>query len=433
MAESVTNGNNGNGSSFELWMISNVAIGAGFSAFVALLIPPYVTDVTGNAADAGVVMAIISLAAVLGPVLGGFADKYGAHRLVMSLGVLGMALGFAAYALSAETTSLYALDAILMGVSIASVSAVAPVFIVGAGLPQALQAKRLTTFNLVSPVGQVFGGVLLAAAARAGWSYTQRFWLAAAVMALAFLVTWFTSAKPEQRIRAAGAKANEKAEQGEAKKVGLRAVLLSTFGVYLLVLILSSVANNGINNQIANIMPNVYGIDAATTSALISLAGVLNIVFFFAAGAWMGRSGAMPSFMMGNVLRLVGALGLAVLGMAANAPVLIVVAFMQILYQGAPFVRLTQPVVAVRFATIAAGAASGWVIGASALGSFFGSVLGGFLADGVGFNAINWMGAIAAGLAVLLIVVNLWPAERKKREEEAASKGMGSGPVSEGA
>jgi predicted MFS family arabinose efflux permease len=129
----------------------------------------------------------------------------------------------------------------------------------------------------------------------------------------------------------------------------------------------------------------------------------------------------MPSFMMGNVLRLVGALGLAVLGLVANAPVLIVVAFMQILYQGTPFVRLTQPVVAVRFATIAAGAASGWVIGASALGSFFGSVLGGFLADGVGFNAINWMGAIAAGLAVLLIIINLWPAERKKREEEAAT------------
>ena len=424
MADSGTSKNNGKGSSFEPWMISNIAIGAGFSAFVVLLIPPYVTDVTGNAADVGVVMAIISLAAVLGPVLGGFADKYLAHRLVMSLGVLGMALGFAAYALSAETTSLYALDAILMGVSIAAVSAVAPVFIVGAGLPQALQAKRLTTFNLVAPVGQVFGGVMLAAAAAAGWSYTQRFWLAAAVMALAFLVTWFTSAKPEKRIRAASAEAGEKAEQrekGEAKKVGLRTVLLSTFGVYLLVLILSSMANNGINNQIANIMPNVYGIDAATTSALISLAGLLNIVFFFAAGAWMGRSGAMPSFMMGNVLRLVGALGLAVLGLVANAPVLIVVAFMQILYQGTPFVRLTQPVVAVRFATIAAGAASGWVIGASALGSFFGSVLGGFLADGVGFNAINWMGAIAAGLAVLLIIINLWPAERKKREEEAVS------------
>ena len=36
---------------------------AGYYAFVILLIPAYVTEVTGNAADAGVVMAIIGLAA----------------------------------------------------------------------------------------------------------------------------------------------------------------------------------------------------------------------------------------------------------------------------------------------------------------------------------------------------------------------------------
>jgi predicted MFS family arabinose efflux permease len=87
------------------------------------------------------------------------------------------------------------------------------------------------------------------------------------------------------------------------------------------------------------------------------------------------------------------------------------------MYQGNPFVRLAQPAVAVRFATIPAGAASGWVIGASAIGSFIGSVVGGFLADSVGFNAINWMAAIAAGLAVILIVFSLWPAELKKRAE----------------
>ncbi|NIP84873.1 MAG: hypothetical protein GTO03_04680, partial [Planctomycetales bacterium] len=77
-----------------------------------MLIPPYVTGVTGNAADAGIVMAIISLAAVLAPVLGGFADRYRAHRLVLSLGVLGLALGFVAYALSAEAQGIFALDAI---------------------------------------------------------------------------------------------------------------------------------------------------------------------------------------------------------------------------------------------------------------------------------------------------------------------------------
>jgi len=61
------------------------------------------------------------------------------------------------------------------------------------------------------------------------------------------------------------------------------------------------------------------------------------------------------------------------------------------------------------------------VIGASAIGSFLGSVLGGMLADKVGFNAINWMAAIAAGLAVLLIFIVMWPAERKKRTEESAA------------
>ena len=53
------------GSSFQWWMISFVAAGAGWAAFISLLIPPFVTESTGNAADAGIVMAIISLAAVL--------------------------------------------------------------------------------------------------------------------------------------------------------------------------------------------------------------------------------------------------------------------------------------------------------------------------------------------------------------------------------
>ncbi len=407
------------GPAFEWWMISNLSMGAGFSAFVALLIPPFVTGATGNAADAGIVMAIISLAAVLGPVLGGFADKYRAHRLVVSLGVLGMALAFAMYAISAENTSIYALDAILMGVSIAAVSAVAPVFIVGANLPQALQAKRLTTFNLIAPVGQVLGGALLGAVAAAGGSFVQGFWLAAVVLFFASLITWFSSKKPAERIQLPE---HTPADDEEKKQsFGLGKILFSMFGMYLLILTLSSLANNGLNNQIANILPNVFGIEPTTTSALISLAGLLNIGFLLAAGAWMGRKGPMPVFVAGNVFRLVGGLGLAILGMATQSPLLIVVAFMQLFYQGNPLVRLTQPALAVRFATIPAGAASGWVIAASAMGSFLGSLLGGYLADSIGFNAISWMAAIAAGLAIVLIVVSLLPADRKLKAKEASA------------
>jgi predicted MFS family arabinose efflux permease len=297
------------GPAFEWWMFSFIAAGAGFSAFISLLIPPYVTEATGDVANAGGVMAVISLAAVLGPVLGGFADKYRAHRLVLSLGVLGLALGFAAYALSAESGTILALDAILLGVSIAAVNAVGPVFILSAGLSQALQAKRLTVLNLLQPVGQVIGGVIMTAAASLDSS--TRFWLA--------------------------------------------------------------------------------------------------------------RSGGMTVFTAGNVIRFVGALGMAVIGLVARSPILIAAAFMQILYQANPFVRLTQPIVAIRFATIPAGQASGWVIGGAAIGSFLGSLIGGWLASSVGYNAINWMAAIAVGAAVLLLFVGLWPAERKKQAEESAT------------
>ena len=410
--------NNKKESAFQWWMISNIAFGAGFSAFISLLIPPFVTDATGNAADAGIIMAIISLAAVLGPVLGGFADKYRAHRLVLSLGVLGMAVGFLMYSISADAKALYALDAITLGVSIAAISAVAPVFIVGAGLSQALQAKRLTTFNLLAPVGQVIGGAMMAGAASAGMDFSTRFMIAAGVMLLCFVITWFASAKPAKRIVLQEDKPDED-QVVQVKSFGLKQVLFSTFGLYLLILILSSTGNNGINAQIANILPNVYGIDQATTSGLISLAGLLNILFFFVAGAWLARKGAMPDFITGNVMRLVGAIGLAVLGMVAKSPILLVAASMQIFYQANPFVRLTQPVLAIRYSNIPPGQAVGWVIGAAAFGSFIGSLIGGWLADAVGFNAINWMGVLSVGAAMLLIIFGLLPAERKKRKEEA--------------
>ena len=410
---------NDRGRSFEWWMFSFIGAGAGWAAFISLLIPPYVTESTGNAADAGIVMAIISLAAVLAPVLGGFADKYRAHRLVLSLGVLGMAVGFLMYSISAETQALYALDAIVLGVSAAAINAVGPVFVLGANLSQALETKRLTVLNLLQPVGQVLGGALMAAAVAASLGFDSRFLIAAIFMFVCAVITWFTTAAPAKRIAPPEDKPEDE-QAGQKKSVGLKQVLISGFGLYLLILILSSVGNNGINAQIANILPNVYGMDQQTTSTLISLAGLLNVGLFIVAGRWLARSGGMTVYTAANVIRLVGALGMAVVGMMANSPILIAAAFMQILYQSNPFSRISQGVVGMRFATIPAGATSGWVIAGSAAGSFLGALIGGFLASSIGFNAINWMAAIAIGAAVLLTFVSLWPAERKKRAAETA-------------
>ncbi len=409
-----------NGRSFEAWMISFIAAGAGWAAFISLLIPPFVTESTGNAADAGIVMAVISLAAVLAPVLGGFADKYRSHRLVLTLGVLGMALGFLMYSFSAEAQAIYVLDAIVLGVSAAAINAVGPVFVLGANLSQALQAKRLTVLNLLQPVGQVIGGALLAIAVTAGLDFSSRFLIAAVFMLICGVLTWFTTAAPAKRIVLQEDKPDEHhAEQ--KKSYGMKQVLFSTFGMTLLILTLSSVGNNGINAQIANILPNVYGMDQQTTSALISLAGLLNIFLFIVAGRWLARSGGMAVLTGGTVIRLVGALGMALVGMMASKPLLLAAAFMLILYQSNSFSRISQGVVGMRFATVPAGATSGWVIASSAAGSFVGALLGGYLANAIGFNAINWMSAIAIAIALVLMFVSLWPAERRKRAEEATA------------
>jgi predicted MFS family arabinose efflux permease len=411
-------------------MVSNFAVGAGFSAFIALLIPPYISEVTSDATAAGVVMAVISLAAVMGPALGTFADRYGAHRLVLAGGVLGMAVGFAFFAMAADSTSFFAIDAIVLGVSLAAIAAVGPVFIVGRELPIAVEARRMTGYSLAMPAGQVVAGLLVGWAASSGWSYADRFWLAAVFCGLLSIVTWFAAGEPERELHAvmypAGTDtaddADAESEPADTTKVPLSKVLWSSFGLFLLVGTLSSVGNNGINSQISNIMPNVYGMSEAETSTLISAAGFLNIVLFFPAGRLMASRGGVAVYSLGVIMRLVGALGMALVGLLADNAVLIAIGFMQILYQASPFARLAQPGVAVRFASFAPGIANGWVIAGSALGGFVGSALGGVLADRYGFNAVNWMGAVAAALSVVVLVIGLLPTsdEQDSADDQAA-------------
>lgn len=115
---------------------------------------------------------------------------------------------------------------------------------------------------------------------------------------------------------------------------------------------------------------------------------------------------------------------MGLLGWLSDAPVLLVAAAMQLLYQGSPFSRLPQNVLAVRFAPIPSGQANGWVIAASALGSFVGSLLGGWLADKVGYNSISWMAAASAGLGVALLILVIWPLSRRDHggEEDAVPR-----------
>ena len=260
---------------------------------MALLIPPYVTEVTSDAAAAGSVMAVISLAAVLGPVLGTFADRHGAHRIVMSLGVLGMAVGSAAFAFASDSSKFYA--------SIRSFSAV------DSGRRgcrtrvhrrrRAAARTRGETDDVVSlsmPAGQVVGGLSIGAAAAAGWSYSNRFWIASVFSRDGG--GHLADQQGRRRATARGDVSRQRRHRGRVgrhQREGEGAAQSRAVVVVWTVLVgddVDVVANNGINSQISNIMPNVYGISEAETSTLISLAGLLNIALFIVAGKMMATA-----------------------------------------------------------------------------------------------------------------------------------------------
>jgi len=106
-----------------------------------------------------------------------------------------MALAFVMLAISSESSELFAIDAIVMGVSIAAVSAVGPVFIVGARLSQEVEAKQLTTYSIMMLAGQlaeIHTTVALEARSNVG-NYTLATVVFAVVLFLAGLSRQFKS------------------------------------------------------------------------------------------------------------------------------------------------------------------------------------------------------------------------------------------------
>ncbi|MCP4371657.1 MAG: hypothetical protein GY797_26600, partial [Deltaproteobacteria bacterium] len=75
-----------------------------------------------------------------------------------------------------------------------------------------------------------------------GMSYSNRFWIAAGVMLLAGIVTWLGSGKAAQQIQIASEDNGDEATKDKPVNTGLGSVLFSTFGLVLLILILSSIA-----------------------------------------------------------------------------------------------------------------------------------------------------------------------------------------------
>lgn len=409
----------------ELWMISELAVGAAITAFMSLLVPPFVLAETGSALRSGIVLAIVGLAAVSSPLWGRLADKRKAHRPLYLISMAGITLSFLILALDAGIDWYSPIFGVLLGLSLAAQGAISPVFIIGAGLPKQMENRQITMSTLAMPLGQVVGAVAIGLGQWAGFGYIGLFWIATILLAILSGCTAIGIAKPYARLKEAENKRKEAAaaqmETNNGKqKPSFRTAVMSSFGIFLLVVIVSSFSNNGVTSQIANIMPAVYGFTSIQTSALIALAGLLNLGIIVIFGRVMERTSPEMVYGIGTAIRFAGVLMMALVGLLGSGSALLLAAIaMQLAYQGSPISRLPASLLAARLSPMGPAEANGYYNGASALGAFIGCLAVGFAADMAGFNAVNWVAAISGAIALALLFLWLLPSVKKEKRVKA--------------
>lgn len=401
-------------------MLSNLVTGAVTGAFLVLLVPPFITSVTGSAARVGVVFAVTSLAAMLGPVFGHIADRYQLHRLVYSLSLAGMALAFVVFAVGGAHDTYSPIAGILLGASLSAKGAVGSGFLVGSGLPEAVQARQLTVFNLLIFGGQIAGGVLVAVLHLLGAGFPAQFWTAAAMVAAGAVFTALTTGRPARRLLAAGkpdaaqqhraavavrlpldAEAHDPVPAPATGRGALREILLSPFGSLLGLIGLGGLCLAVLSSQIANILPAVFGLGPAATGALVAGAGALGIPVVIVTGTWLARSGPAPAFTASVLVRAVGFPSLALAGLLAGGPAAAITAGLLYLAVTAASSLQRSPVprIAALLSPVGASEANGLVSAAGAAGAFVGCLAAGAVATLWSYEAVLWLTAVAAVFA----------------------------------
>ena len=385
---------------FELWMLAHAAVGLVGVGGMMFLIPLYVLAQGGTPADAGAVMALASALALAGPFLGGLADRFGAYRGVQLSSLALLVLAAVSFSFAREELT-WLVAAALLGLGMAGLAVVNPTFVVGAGFAQEEQARRLAMLQLTVPSGQVVGLGVMAGLSALGMSLEHMFLVLAAIGVLFLVAVASTNRGAVQRLleqqpvtTGAGVPAGN-----PTSRPTLRQVLVSPFGLVLLMSVLIVMSAQGIESQYPNYMKSVFAIDPAVSAGALSVMVLLSIPLYPLAGRWSARSGNRVPFIVSGVVRALAGAGLLLLADDAGGWALVVFALVMLTYSffemgSASLVAATSP--------IGPGAGQGALGGAMALGTMAAAVLAGWLADHVGYHALAVITVSAAGLAAAL-------------------------------
>ena len=374
------------------WYAAPAIFGGVQLVALPLLIPAYVIELTGSAAQSGGALAMIGAAGFVAPLIGGLADRRAWHAAMQLIAVLAYGLGFALLAFVPFIAAVYAATA-LIGLGSITLLSINPTFIVAANYGESEKALRLTRMNQAIFIGAIITGALLALAADFGKQGGFILMVLLALIALGLTAVDNRAAAARMQ----DASAPDRAEGGQ---------LSLGFVIFLLAVFIGMMASA---NQIAqgpNVLENVFAVEPAWISTMLTLSALLSLLTLDFGGRLMERADAGAIWVLGLGIYLLSSGGMALLWYSGADLALLALLLQLLFMQGLSLVDMAKPALAVRASNLAPSTTQGVLLFAIAGGYAIGTVSGGQVAERASLAALP---AFAAAMALLsLILALLW-------------------------
>jgi MFS family permease len=396
----------------EPWYLVYALLGTIIAGLIPVLLPLRV-DQSGNPTQVGWVMAAVSLGGLSAPLWGVLTDRYHLHRWVLMSGLFLTTVGLTAFALSSQPVLWVGL-ALLLSIGAAGASTVANLFVVEVH-PKAEWDERIGWLQTFYGLGQVVG--LFLAGFLSNINLNTGLLTAAALGAAAVLLGWLTTKTPKKR-PAKKPVLLQSARHAEATVLSpqrffhhlslssirqLGPILRSRFGLFLAVWLLTFAGSATVFSQYPLLMNNLFGITADVSSTAFGVMAGLGLLLYSPAGNWSEKVGAVPVLRVSLVIRLVAFLGLLVLGFTyfGIQNFLALATFALVVFSWS-LMTVSGTALAADLSPVGEGEGIGIFNAVNALAGVIGAVLGGWVADTLGYEA-TYIVAVAGVLGGLLL------------------------------
>ncbi len=404
----------------EGWYVSYALLGFNAAGLVPILLP-IIVGRTAGVADTGLVMAAYSLGGLTAPFMGGLADRYRLHRILLAGGLLGTAVGTFFFSFALIFPIRVALS-LLAGTGLAAASTVANLFIVEVH-PETEWDARIGWLQTFYGGGQVVG--IAVAGMIAQTAPEKGLWLGGLIAASAVIPALHGTRQDAAVLfghRPVLLRPVHHAEWPVAspqhlyhhlslmKLARMFLAIESSFGLFLFAWLLSFAGSAAFFSLYPVLMQQMYGVLPGRSSVGYALAAGLGLILYAPAGNWSRKRGPMMVLRYALVLRIAAFLALTVLAAApfSGRGWLAILSFI--------FVVLAWSLMSVSSTALVAvlspkneGEGMGIFNAVTALSGVAGAAVGGWAASLWGYAAIPVMGIVGAASGFLFMLKRFDP------------------------